>query len=206
MITKRTKANKRSKIAINVKKYRHIKFKFKTFLRNIDTQFFPNSPDKFKKKRMLKQTFIQSIYSFHIFSPSLTSKKSNEILQGGLSSIKHAATSVAKKLDEIKEAISATSTPVKSSGSLSERGEHGSEDDLLNEHPTQRARAVSADLDLWGRLSESRKSSYNNLVPLGENTTANSAQYSAYPVLPDNVYTQPPEVKACFATFPFYFR
>lgn len=136
--------------------------------------------------------------NFDLFSsPSLTGKKSNEILQGGLSSIKHAATSVAKKLDEIKEAISATSTPVKSSGSLSERGcgDHGSEDDLLSDHPIhQRARAVSADLDLWGRLSESRKSSYNNLVPLGENTTTNSAQYNAYPILPENVYTNPPEV------------
>lgn len=45
---------------------------------------------------------------------SYTSKKSNEIIQGSLSSIKSAATTVAKKLDEIKEAISSTnSTPVK---------------------------------------------------------------------------------------------
>ncbi|CAH0553707.1 unnamed protein product [Brassicogethes aeneus] len=51
------------------------------------------------------------------FGPSsYTSKKSNELIQGGLSSIKSAATSMAKKLDEIKEAIStsANSTPVKS--------------------------------------------------------------------------------------------
>lgn len=52
------------------------------------------------------------------YSPSnLTSKKSNEIIQGGISSLKSvassAATSVVKKLDEIKEAISTTSTPVK---------------------------------------------------------------------------------------------
>lgn len=58
------------------------------------------------------------IYIFVIFccnfSPSnLTGKKSNEIIQGGISSLKSAATSVAKKLDEIKEAISTTSTPVK---------------------------------------------------------------------------------------------
>lgn len=44
---------------------------------------------------------------------SLTGKKSNELIQGGISSLKSAATSVAKKLDEIKEAISTTSTPVK---------------------------------------------------------------------------------------------
>ncbi|XP_076639422.1 DENN domain-containing protein Crag isoform X4 [Colletes latitarsis] len=46
-------------------------------------------------------------------STSLTGKKSNEIILGGLNSLKSAATTVAKKFDEIKEAISATSTPVK---------------------------------------------------------------------------------------------
>ena len=44
---------------------------------------------------------------------SLTGKKSNEIILGGLNSLKSAATTVVKKFDEIKEAISATSTPVK---------------------------------------------------------------------------------------------
>lgn len=118
----------------------------------------------------------------------MTGKKSNEIIQGGISSIKHAATSVAKKLDEIKEAISANSTPVK--GAL-ER-DHVSEDDLLNDITSSRSRRVSGELDLWGRLSESRKSSYNNLVPLGENTTSNNL--NAYPTLPDNVYSSPNEV------------
>ncbi|XP_076181368.1 DENN domain-containing protein Crag isoform X3 [Ptiloglossa arizonensis] len=48
------------------------------------------------------------------FGPtSLTGKKSNEIILGGLNSLKSAATTVVKKFDEIKEAISATSTPVK---------------------------------------------------------------------------------------------
>lgn len=46
---------------------------------------------------------------------SLTGKKSNELIQGGLSSLKSAANTMAKKLDEIKEKIStsANSTPVK---------------------------------------------------------------------------------------------
>lgn len=43
----------------------------------------------------------------------MTGKKSNEIILGGLNSLKCAATTVVKKFDEIKEAISATSTPVK---------------------------------------------------------------------------------------------
>lgn len=125
-----------------------------------------------------------------LFSPSLTGKKSNELLQGGLSSIKHAATSVAKKLDEIKEAISANSTPVKSSGPL-DRINNTSEDDLINDNSSvSRSRRVSGELDLWGRLSESRKSSYNNLVPLGEHTTTTNA----YPILPDSVYPHVSEV------------
>ncbi|XP_073960241.1 DENN domain-containing protein Crag-like isoform X3 [Choristoneura fumiferana] len=48
------------------------------------------------------------------FSPtSIAGKKSNELLQSGLSSLKFAATSMAKKFDEMKEVISANSTPVK---------------------------------------------------------------------------------------------
>ncbi|KAM3965518.1 LOW QUALITY PROTEIN: DENN domain-containing protein Crag [Aphomia sociella] len=48
------------------------------------------------------------------FSPtSIAGKKSNELFQSGLSSLKSAATSVAKKIDEMKEVISANSTPVK---------------------------------------------------------------------------------------------
>ncbi|XP_065156643.1 DENN domain-containing protein Crag isoform X3 [Atheta coriaria] len=50
------------------------------------------------------------------FGPSsITGKKSNELIQGGLSSLKSAANTMAKKLDEIKEAISTstTSTPIK---------------------------------------------------------------------------------------------
>ncbi|XP_059619595.1 DENN domain-containing protein Crag isoform X1 [Phlebotomus argentipes] len=148
------------------------------------------SPARLSLRKDLKIP-TQIIENFPNISPSLTGKKSNEIIQGGISSIKHAATSVAKKLDEIKEAISANSTPVKT-GSL-ERGAqlHVSEDDLLTDDAASRSRRAS-DLDLWGRLSESRKSSYNNLVPLGENTSSNSLN-STYPTLPDNLY--PPFVE-----------
>lgn len=48
------------------------------------------------------------------FSPtSIAGKRSNELLQSGLSSLKSAATSIGKKFDEMKEVISANSTPVK---------------------------------------------------------------------------------------------
>ncbi|VVD02067.1 unnamed protein product [Leptidea sinapis] len=56
------------------------------------------------------------------FSPtSIAGKKSNELLQSGLSSLKSAATSVAKKIDEMKEVISANTTPVKMKGAVGSR-------------------------------------------------------------------------------------
>lgn len=124
----------------------------------------------------------------------MTGKKSGEILQGGLSSIKNAATSLTKKLDEIKEVISVNTTPVKTN-SL-DRNQHlgVSEDDLHHyqhnlsqtEDSLARSRRAS-DLDLWGRLSESRKSSYNNLVPLGEAGYADGPMRK-YPSLPEGMY------------------
>ena len=142
------------------------------------------------------------MYFNELSSPNLTGKKSNELLQGGISSIKSAATSVAKKFDEIKQTMSNNNTPVKSTGGSNsstlerEQNYHSSNDDLLNEehlhnglkggftHPRRR---ISSEFDLWSRLSESRKSSYNNLVPLGETTTSNIS-LNAYPLLPDNIY------------------
>lgn len=132
-------------------------------------------------------------FLFCSFSPSLAGKKS-EILQGGLSSIKSAATSITKKFDEIKEAISTNSTPVKSG--TNERNHHKSQEDLLHDElvSTGKTRRVSSEFDLWGRISESRKSSYNNLVPLGENGTSFGNTLTTYPVLPDCIYPDDGEV------------
>lgn len=64
--------------------------------------------------RFFSAVFVILCSTNFCFSPSsLTGKKSNEIILGGLNSLKSAATTVVKKFDEIKEAISATSTPVK---------------------------------------------------------------------------------------------
>lgn len=119
----------------------------------------------------IKQNWFVFYCFLYMFSPSLTSKKSNEIFQGGLSSIKNAATSMAKKLDEFKDAISANNTPIKSA-SL-DRGYNRSEDNLDIGSPTytpatSHSRRISSDVDLWSRLSDSRKSSSNNLLFLGE--------------------------------------
>ncbi|XP_060525748.1 DENN domain-containing protein Crag isoform X2 [Cylas formicarius] len=64
---------------------------------------------------------------------SLAGKKSNEIIQGGLSTIKSAASSMVKKMEEIKEAIStsANSTPVKVASSFG--GDRKASGDALNE-------------------------------------------------------------------------
>ncbi|GLV31716.1 Calmodulin-binding protein related to a Rab3 GDP/GTP exchange protein [Carabus blaptoides fortunei] len=115
------------------------------------------------------------------FSPSnLTSKKSNEIIQGGISSLKSAATSVAKKLDEIKEAISTTSTPVKvnsggerTGGGDSAEGTHvvGEGDSTDGSEGGEGLRRVSTELNSY-------KGSIANLRDVEDN-------------LPDNMYPQP---------------
>ncbi|KAH8291608.1 hypothetical protein KR018_006748 [Drosophila ironensis] len=155
-----------------------------------------------KKDLKLPANIIENISSI---SPSLTGKKSNELIQGSLSSIKYAANSLTKKFDEIKGAISANSTPTKTNNG------HHAHHHTHHQHPNShhplhqqtaeqeehdaavheegKLRRVSSDLDPWGRLSESRKSSYNNLVPLGENSSSGALHMHAFPALPDNLYT-----------------
>uniref|UniRef100_A0A6P4EWU8 DENN domain-containing protein 4C isoform X2 n=1 Tax=Drosophila rhopaloa TaxID=1041015 RepID=A0A6P4EWU8_DRORH len=136
------------------------------------------------------------------FGPSLTGKKSNELIQGSLSSIKSAASSLTKKFDEIKGVISANSTPTKTNNGHHPHGLHHPHHHPHHQHhnPEQeehdaavheegKLRRVSSDLDPWGRLSESRKSSYNNLVPLGENSSTGALHMHAFPALPDNLYS-----------------
>lgn len=129
-----------------------------------------------------------------VHSPALTGKKSNEIIQGGISSIRSAATSVAKKFDEIKHSMSNNNTPVKTGGgsnsSTLERDKNlnSSNDDLINDERILGRRRIASDQNLWGRISESRKSSYNNLTRLGEATSTNSL--NSYPTtLPENLYS-----------------
>ncbi|XP_017089181.2 DENN domain-containing protein Crag isoform X3 [Drosophila bipectinata] len=134
------------------------------------------------------------------FGPSLTGKKSNELIQGSLSSIKYAANSLTKKFDEIKGVISANSTPTKTNNGhhphqhTHHHSHHHHQQAEQEEHDAAvheegKLRRVSSDLDPWGRLSESRKSSYNNLVPLGENTSSGALHMHAFPALPDNLYS-----------------
>ncbi|KAH8289587.1 hypothetical protein KR054_007452 [Drosophila jambulina] len=168
-----------------------------------------------KKDLKLPANIIENISSI---SPSLTGKKSNELIQGSLSSIKYAANSLTKKFDEIKGAISANSTPTKTNNGhqqqqhqqqhhhhhphhhhhhhLHQHQQHSNPE--LEEHDAAataavhedgKLRRVSSDLDPWGRLSESRKSSYNNLVPLGENSSSGALHMHAFPALPDNLYS-----------------
>lgn len=70
---------------------------------------FAKNKDLISSNQLIESLSLSS----YISPSSLTGKKSNEIILGGLNSLKSAATTVVKKFDEIKEAISATSTPVK---------------------------------------------------------------------------------------------
>ncbi|XP_052849229.1 DENN domain-containing protein Crag isoform X1 [Drosophila gunungcola] len=162
-----------------------------------------------KKDLKLPANIIENISSI---SPSLTGKKSNELIQGSLSSIKSAASSLTKKFDEIKGVISANSTPTKTNNGHGHphHGLHHPHHHAHHHHPHHhhpqagnpeqeehdaavheegKLRRVSSDLDPWGRLSESRKSSYNNLVPLGENSSTGALHMHAFPALPDNLYS-----------------
>ncbi|KAH8318280.1 hypothetical protein KR074_006843 [Drosophila pseudoananassae] len=150
-----------------------------------------------KKDLKLPANIIENISSI---SPSLTGKKSNELIQGSLSSIKYAANSLTKKFDEIKGVISANSTPTKTNNGhhphphAHHHSHHHHQQAEQEEHDAAvleegKLRRVSSDLDPWGRLSESRKSSYNNLVPLGENTSSGALHMHAFPALPDNLYS-----------------
>ncbi|XP_037938686.1 DENN domain-containing protein Crag isoform X2 [Teleopsis dalmanni] len=139
-----------------------------------------------KKDLKLPTNIIENISQM---SPSLNSKKSNEIIQGSLSSIKFAASSITRKIDEIKGVISANSTPIKSGNSSYIQGDSNvaEEDTIIHEDLGSKSRRNTSDLDPWGRLSESRKSSYNNLVPLGENSS--TFNLSALSMLPENLYS-----------------
>ncbi|XP_075224805.1 DENN domain-containing protein Crag isoform X2 [Lycorma delicatula] len=134
-------------------------------------------------------------------STTLTSKKSNELLKGGLHSLKSAATSVAKKFDEFKEALSANSTPVRSSSrggaglSGMERDEEEESVEGEQDGPPVRRKISSefsplAVADNWSSFmgqnimelfsDTSRKGSSSNLQPLGE-TSAWSSQQCLFP-------------------------
>ncbi|KAI5696245.1 hypothetical protein M8J75_010233 [Diaphorina citri] len=152
-----------------------------------------SSPAKFNLPnvdtlKINKEYLENALYNF---SPSgLTSRKSNEILLGGLNSLKTVATSVAKKYDEIKEAISANNTPVKANGGDRDSGCGDEDPPCVTGLDTPRRKissefmpsSVSGHVDYWGSnlkdllvegISLSRKGSTTNLQqPLGESTNA----------------------------------
>ncbi|VEN51830.1 unnamed protein product, partial [Callosobruchus maculatus] len=78
------------------------------------SRYSPSRLSLRKADLKVPQLFIENAIN-NLSPSSLASKKSNELIQGGISSIKSAATSMVKKMEEIREAIStsANSTPVK---------------------------------------------------------------------------------------------
>lgn len=124
-------------------------------------------------------------------------KKSNDIIQGSLNSIKCVTNTITRKFDVIKGAISANTTPVKTNFLTQGYGDSGAYEDeyLVHEEGNSclRQRRMSNDLEPWGRLSESRKSSYNNLITLGEHSS-NMNLNAALTAVPDNLYSIPKDV------------
>ncbi|XP_025406027.1 C-myc promoter-binding protein isoform X3 [Sipha flava] len=113
-------------------------------------------------------------------SSSFSGKKSNELLMGGLTSLKSAANTVVKKFDEIKEAISTNNTPIKDYVQCQREEENWTGDDhdqQSNNEPSVRRKisseisnlAVAQHLDSWSsNLIElftdgNRKSSSTNM-------------------------------------------
>ncbi|KAK7602608.1 hypothetical protein V9T40_008197 [Parthenolecanium corni] len=174
---------------------------FRTGLGNFKLPFSRYSPSRFSLRKPdsgIRFTADMINSAITNFSPSsLTSKKSNEILLGGLHSLKNAASTMAKKIDEFKEAISAT--PLKDGmweGQFYDEDTnetlsvHNGVASLGNEEASVRRKisnefspsSVTQQWDSWGaNLMEffsdgSRKGSTSNLQPLGENSPSSSQQ------------------------------
>ncbi|KAK4881396.1 hypothetical protein RN001_004715 [Aquatica leii] len=132
----------------------------------------------------MPQQIIENALS-NLSPSSLTGKKSNELIQGGISSLKSAATTVAKKLDEIKEAISTstTSTPVKVvTGDRLCSGEAtdgiGDCESTDGSDGAERHRRISAELGSYkgsnANLRDSDDSLPENLYPPSNDSTTES--------------------------------
>ncbi|XP_025406020.1 DENN domain-containing protein 4C isoform X2 [Sipha flava] len=123
---------------------------------------------------------LGSAFKIPFSSSSFSGKKSNELLMGGLTSLKSAANTVVKKFDEIKEAISTNNTPIKDYVQCQREEENWTGDDhdqQSNNEPSVRRKisseisnlAVAQHLDSWSsNLIElftdgNRKSSSTNM-------------------------------------------
>ncbi|XP_022171182.1 C-myc promoter-binding protein isoform X3 [Myzus persicae] len=112
-------------------------------------------------------------------SSSFSGKKSNELLMGGLTSLKSAANTMVKKFDEIKEAISTNNTPIKDyvQCQREEDNWNGDDNDQPSNEPSVRRKisseisslAVAQHLDSWSSnlidlfTDGNRKSSSTNM-------------------------------------------
>ncbi|KAL4092280.1 hypothetical protein QTP88_026805 [Uroleucon formosanum] len=112
-------------------------------------------------------------------SSSFSGKKSNELLMGGLTSLKSAANTMVKKFDEIKEAISTNNTPIKDYVQCQREEDHwnGDDNDQQSNEPSVRRKisseisslAVAQHLDSWSSnlidlfTDGNRKSSSTNM-------------------------------------------
>ncbi|XP_050057996.1 DENN domain-containing protein Crag isoform X2 [Aphis gossypii] len=99
-------------------------------------------------------------------SSSFSGKKSNELLIGGLTSLKSAANTMVKKFDEIKEAISTNNTPIKDYVQCQREEENwnGDDNDQQSNEPSVR-RKISSEISSLG-VAQHLDSWSSNLIDL----------------------------------------
>ncbi|XP_026815579.1 DENN domain-containing protein Crag isoform X3 [Rhopalosiphum maidis] len=99
-------------------------------------------------------------------SSSFSGKKSNELLIGGLTSLKSAANTMVKKFDEIKEAISTNNTPIKDyvQCQREEDNWNGDDNDQQSNEPSVR-RKISSEISSLG-VAQHLDSWSSNLIDL----------------------------------------
>ncbi|XP_050303114.1 DENN domain-containing protein Crag isoform X2 [Anthonomus grandis grandis] len=134
-----------------------------------------------KANLKVPQQFIENAIT-NLSPSSLAGKKSNELIQGSLSTIKSAANTMVKKMEEIKEAIStsANSTPVKLAS-----GDRMASGDALNE----------IDGDVSGQGSDDGERIRKVSTELGSyrGSCANLKDYDE--PLPESLYPTPEDTK-----------
>ncbi|XP_026815578.1 DENN domain-containing protein Crag isoform X2 [Rhopalosiphum maidis] len=109
---------------------------------------------------------LGSAFKIPFSSSSFSGKKSNELLIGGLTSLKSAANTMVKKFDEIKEAISTNNTPIKDyvQCQREEDNWNGDDNDQQSNEPSVR-RKISSEISSLG-VAQHLDSWSSNLIDL----------------------------------------
>ncbi|XP_053611324.1 DENN domain-containing protein Crag isoform X2 [Plodia interpunctella] len=150
-------------------------------LKNSFGRYSPARLSLRKENMKISKAMIESYFS----PTSIAGKKSNELLQSGLSSLKFAATSMAKKFDEMKEVISANSTPVKMSIGNTTSGLSSL---IVEEHSPDGSSEINTDEWATGNAFRRASSDAELACAMERGSLATLLSH-----LPDNLYPTQPE-------------